>query len=315
MYTSNLRLLVIYIILSDGQLLRLQVPSQNGGDAVSCRITGKRHTTNSEIVYAGDDGTQQRSAAAFKCAPPPGRDADWSETAWCFYIALQEPSCLDQWHADEDVSWMVIEEGSWLSDDGKQVQSGVVTAASGGWTWVPYRGTGFANSPVTITQIQTMKGQHCTNDDGSGTNTVGTGASCAGANEGWQNAISENNDIPPVPTGFTHTRQTKNSMNQADGSYGAAGTGASTSGATRKDTMHFFVTLETEGHNTGNLHSAVLGMQSIQEEVGWAAFDVGHSSMGAVTYEAGKTAVGSVTEQPYTIQFSGVLCQSRELQW
>jgi hypothetical protein len=169
------------------------VPSQNGGDAVSCRITGKRHTTNSEVVYMGDDGTQQRAAAAFKCAPPPGQDETWSETAWCFYIALQEPQCLDQWHGDEEVSWMVIEEGSWLSDDGKQIQSGVVRAASGGWTWVPYRGTGFANSPVTITQIQTMKGQHCTNDDGSGTNTIGDGPSCDGAAEGWQNAISENN--------------------------------------------------------------------------------------------------------------------------
>jgi hypothetical protein len=96
-------------------------------------------------------------------------------------------------------------------------------------------------------------------------------------------------------------------MVHADGNYGDAGTGASSAGAVRKDTMHFFVTLETEGHNNGenDFHTTVTTMSSIQEQVGWAAFDVGHSSLGGVVYEAGKTPVGSVTHVPYTIEFSG----------
>ena len=52
--------------------------------------------------------------------------------------------------------------------------------------------------------------------------------------------------------------------------------------------MHFFVTLETEGgRNAG--YGLSQQTQHTQEEVGWAAFDVAHSSLGGVVYEAGKT--------------------------
>ena len=31
---------------------------------------------------------------------------------------LQEPECLDQWHADEQVSWIAVEAGAWVNNEG-----------------------------------------------------------------------------------------------------------------------------------------------------------------------------------------------------
>ena len=65
--------------------------------------------------------------------------------------------------------------------------------------------------------------------------------------------------------------------------------------------MHFFVTLESESR----LHLQSGSMEGhIQEDVAWAAFDVGHSSLGAVVYDAGRTPM-AVTHNPYEIKFSG----------
>jgi hypothetical protein len=280
------------------------VPSRVGGDAVACRITGKRHTVagTEYMSQTPDDDGNKRVQAPYRCV-----DED-DDDAWCFFIALQEPSCLDQWHTDEEVSWMIMDEGSWLSDNGKQIQVGQATVASGGWTWVPYHGTGFSNSPVTITQIQTFKGAYCTNDDGSGTNTAAGEATCT---HGLNDAINENNDIPNIPTGFTKTRQTKNSMGSPNSGYHEAGTGEATRGQLRKDTMHFFVTLEVEGGRSDH-PDGVVQMDHIQETVGWAAFDVAHSSLGGVVYEAGKTGF-EVTDAPHQIQFSGYFRTKPEL--
>lgn len=127
------------------------------------------------------------------------------------------------------------------------------------------------------------------------------------------------------------TRQTKNTLGLGtdDGSSGNRNfgqDGQTTQGQVRKDTMHFYVcvhvppsniqhdlelqdvsevacdysTLETEGRMNGLANMA----EAVQETVGWAAFDVGHSSLGGVVYEAGKTTP-SVTDQPFRIQFTG----------
>ena len=115
------------------------VPSKAGGDAVACRIAGMRHTVQgTKLVLQNDEGTLTGASdpaggdhqAPYRCVDEDDRDA------WCFYIALQEPSCLDHWHTAETASWMVMEEGSWLSDNGRQIQVGHATASTGGWTWV-----------------------------------------------------------------------------------------------------------------------------------------------------------------------------------
>ena len=37
-------------------------------------------------------------------------------------LFLQEPECLDQWHVDEEVSWMALESGSFVTNEGLQFQ-------------------------------------------------------------------------------------------------------------------------------------------------------------------------------------------------
>ena len=47
-----------------------------------------------------------------------------------------QATCLDQWHAEEEVHWMVMEEGSFMSDDGAQFQVGKAQVGGDGWTSV-----------------------------------------------------------------------------------------------------------------------------------------------------------------------------------
>ena len=51
---------------------------------------------------------------------------------------LQEPECLDQWHADETVSWVAVEAGVWLNNVGNGgFQAGVAAAQGAIWETVP----------------------------------------------------------------------------------------------------------------------------------------------------------------------------------
>ena len=246
---------------------------------------------------------------------------------WCFDIALQEAPCLDQMHADEEVPWVVFEEGSFHSDDGAAFQVGKAQVASGGWTTVEYRGTGFATVPVTITTIQTFHGQACYNDRG-GMDNRNDRQQCT--SEQWQCANGAAAATDPMcqgvgfidgpgdgygpGAGFLKTRQTKPSMGSAAGvntgyndGLGNTGTGQGTSGngyadeswRLRRDTQRFLITLEN-----GETHNDITTMDAIEESVGWAAFQVHHGSLGEILYEAGSTPL-SVTEQPYTIAFNG----------
>ena len=52
---------------------------------------------------------------------------------------LQEPDCLDQWHADEEVSWIAVESGAWVDNEGTGgFQAGHVSAQGGMWESVRY---------------------------------------------------------------------------------------------------------------------------------------------------------------------------------
>ena len=277
------------------------VPTQRGADPVNCRVTGLGYRPGTQYVYADEEGAQASTEPqeAWQCGD--------GAAAWCFWIMLQEPTCLDQWHADEVVSWFVMERGAWLSDDGKQIQAGVTTAGSSGWREVNYLGTGFANNPITITQIQSIHGAFCSNENvegvaGAGDVTAATSpeGACSGFG-GIQDILNFDNDVPNVPTGYTHTRQRKHSSGASGQGAMQSGSAAARSGQLRQDTMHFFVTLESESR----LHLQSGSMEGhIQEDVAWAAFDVGHSSLGAVVYEAGRTPM-AVTHNPYEIKFSG----------
>lgn len=245
---------------------------------------------------------------------------------WCFDIALQEAPCLDQMHADESVPWMVFEEGSFHSDAGSAFQVGKAQVASGGWTTVDYRGSGFATTPITITTIQTFHGQACYNDQG-GMQNRNDRAQCS--SEQWQCAQGAAAATDPMcqnvgqvdgpgdgygpGAGFLKTRQMKPTGNSADQSGtntgyddGLGNTGdptgngyADESWRMRRDTHQFMVTLEN-----GETHGDITTMDANEETVGWAAFQANHGTLGEIVYEAGSTPL-AVTEQPYTVQFSG----------
>ena len=143
----------ITVVLEDQSYTRpivfCSVPSRAGGDPVVCRINRLRYAPI--VRRHRGDGTLETTGCG----------------GWCFEIALQEPSCKDQWHTEEEVSWMVIEEGSFLSDDGAMLQTGLKQLAGNGWATVRYRGSGFPQIPAHLTQIQTTNGGYCTNGDGS----------------------------------------------------------------------------------------------------------------------------------------------------
>ena len=47
----------------------------------------------------------------------------------CFDLRMQEPSCQDDLHVEEEVPWLVLEAGTWFTDDGKMIQVGRVAAS------------------------------------------------------------------------------------------------------------------------------------------------------------------------------------------
>jgi hypothetical protein len=74
-----------------------------------------------------------------------------------FTIRVQEPEHLDDKHTRENVSWMVVERGNWLLENGAHVQAGTHdTAATTAkpWAWVDLE-QGFRGTPVVLSQVQT----------------------------------------------------------------------------------------------------------------------------------------------------------------
>ena len=270
----------ITVVLDDHSYVRpvvfCSIPSRAGSDAVVCRINRLRFAP--EVTQTGPDGSTTTTGCG----------------GWCFEIALQEPSCKDQWHADEVVSWVVMEEGSFLSDDGALLQTGMIQLAGNGWSTVRYRGTGFAQIPSHISQIQTTNGGYCHNGDGS---AAGAGnAQCharntqnVGMNE-WAGQSHEETffaDLDMSP--FSKTREAYCKASD-QGDCGNRGQG----------TFQFQVSMESEGRGAGRQ----VVRDHVSENVGWAAFSRHHGSLGEVTYEAGITP-SDVRETPYTWPFTG----------
>lgn len=78
-----------------------------------------------------------------------------------FELRLQEPKNEDGKHFDEDVSYVVIEEGDWDLADGTRLSasnynSGKLT--SQGFETVDLTDTGFDNKPTVLSQVQTYNG-------------------------------------------------------------------------------------------------------------------------------------------------------------
>lgn len=74
-----------------------------------------------------------------------------------FEMKLNEWAYQDNLHQREDVSWMVMEEGTWTLSNGKQVVAGEVSAVDENWQSVSF-GTTFSSTPAVIACAVTHNG-------------------------------------------------------------------------------------------------------------------------------------------------------------
>jgi hypothetical protein len=83
-----------------------------------------------------------------------------------FTMFAQETRCLDTSHVSESVSWMVIESGKWSietnhTDDGDGmaiIEANSLTLAHFGWQRVTFSHGGLVETPVALSQVQTING-------------------------------------------------------------------------------------------------------------------------------------------------------------
>lgn len=86
---------------------------------------------------------------------------------WCFQIKIVESICYDRTHALELVPWMVMEAGSYRTDEGVSLQVGIQPGITSSLQSVPFQrdfeptdqsrpdGTGSRTKPVVLTTLQT----------------------------------------------------------------------------------------------------------------------------------------------------------------
>ncbi len=77
-----------------------------------------------------------------------------------FQLYIQEPSNLDGKHTGEDISYVVLEAGSWILEDGTKLEVGTLESnrlVSNGFESVSFR-QNFSESPVVFSQVQTTHG-------------------------------------------------------------------------------------------------------------------------------------------------------------
>ncbi|WP_299413446.1 calcium-binding protein [Acaryochloris sp. IP29b_bin.148] len=77
-----------------------------------------------------------------------------------FELFIQEPSNLDGLHTTEDVSYIVLEAGSWTLEDGTQLEVGSLDSdqlVTSGFETIHF-GQNFTDAPVVFSQVQTANG-------------------------------------------------------------------------------------------------------------------------------------------------------------
>ena len=72
-----------------------------------------------------------------------------------FQVRLQEPTIQDDWHMTEAASYIVIETGDWILDDGTRISAGAYDSSrTKGFDTINL--TGFDATPTVLSQIQTF---------------------------------------------------------------------------------------------------------------------------------------------------------------
>ena len=112
------------------------VPTENGADSAVVRIQNvRRYGEYAEAGISVGSNEYGNNCDGSDC----GFSGRMCESSWCFEMFLQEPDCLDQWHADEEVSWIAVESGAWVDNEGTGgFQAGHVSAQGGMWESVRY---------------------------------------------------------------------------------------------------------------------------------------------------------------------------------
>lgn len=118
------------------------VLSENGGDSAVVRIQNLRKYGVFAAAGISVGSVQYNSGGGRRC-----------NSAWCFDMFLQEPSCLDQWHADEQVAWIVMEAGSYVTNEKNRFQAGTVAAQGSQFETARFH-HGFHQVPAVITHVQ-----------------------------------------------------------------------------------------------------------------------------------------------------------------
>lgn len=77
--------------------------------------------------------------------------------AWCFNVRIQEPSCRDDTHLPEDVSWMAWEAGMFYTDEGKLIQVNTVQLAGDAFAHVGFEENSFVHNDIAVlTQVESF---------------------------------------------------------------------------------------------------------------------------------------------------------------
>ena len=90
-------------------------PTEVGGQESVARIKSLRYSTAQQAGQQG--GTVGGTVGGNNLS-------DQACDGHCFDLRLQEPSCQDDLHVEEEVPWLVLDAGTWFTDDGKMIQVG-----------------------------------------------------------------------------------------------------------------------------------------------------------------------------------------------
>jgi hypothetical protein len=114
--------------------LGADVIGEEGSVVVSSewRTVHLHHQYSNPVVVGGVPSYARREEAASVRIRNVRMGSDGC-SGWCFDVRLQEPPCLNDRHGEEFLGWMVVEEGSYLTDEqlpfqaGTEVVSGTLT--------------------------------------------------------------------------------------------------------------------------------------------------------------------------------------------
>ncbi|MEO1299026.1 MAG: glycoside hydrolase family 9 protein, partial [Cyanobacteria bacterium J06636_16] len=132
------------------------VPTEDFGEYGSLAINHKWQTVKLDDTY--ENPVVIVSDPTFKGSDPVAVRVR-NVTSKTFDLRLQEPNYKDGWHANESVSYVVMEAGDWQLADGTRVAAGARDSSrltSKGFDAINLKG--FKNTPAILSQVQTANG-------------------------------------------------------------------------------------------------------------------------------------------------------------